>query len=177
VAEFQLIDRSVLDALMQFDDYHPYIRGMIANCGFKSTGIEYTWRARRQGLSKNNIFHLIDQGVNGLISVSNVPIRIATTLGILISICSLLYALVQLLLNLMAEGPLPPPGTPTLIVAVFFFFGVVLFFQGLIGEYVAAIHAQVRNHGIVVMQERINFDADPPGPSSDPLRGISANRP
>ena len=50
VGEFQLIDRKVLEALLQHEDHYPYIRGMIANCGFRTKGIPYVWRARTQGL-------------------------------------------------------------------------------------------------------------------------------
>ena len=47
VGEFQLVDRCVVDALRGFDDYYPYVRGMIASCGFKTASVEYTWKARR----------------------------------------------------------------------------------------------------------------------------------
>jgi glycosyltransferase involved in cell wall biosynthesis len=158
VGEFQLIDRTVLKALTRFDDYYPYIRGQIANCGFKSIGIEYTWCARKRGVSKNRIIHLLDQGLNGLISFSQVPIRCATIIGFLLATCSIIYAMVTLTINLLA-GRFGPPGTATLIVGMFFFFGISLFFQGLIGEYVGAIHAQVRHQGMVIEQERINFES------------------
>ena len=61
-AEFQLIDRQVLKAVLQSDDYYPYIRGMIANCGFRDSTrmVPYAWRARRSGVSKNRINHLVD---------------------------------------------------------------------------------------------------------------------
>ncbi len=161
VGEFQLIDRRVLTALTMFDDYYPYIRGLIANCGFKSTGIEYTWRARRKGFSKNSLISLFDQGLNGLVSFSSIPIRLATVTGFAVAALSIVYALVTLAINLVAGRSFGPPGTATLIVGMFFFFGLVLFFQGLIGEYVGAIHAQVRHQGFVIEQERINFGEEP----------------
>jgi hypothetical protein len=65
--------------------------------------------------------------------------------------------MVTVAINLIA-GHFGPPGTATLIVGMFFFFGISLFFQGLIGEYVGAIHAQVRHQGVVIEQERINFE-------------------
>jgi hypothetical protein len=60
VGEFQLIDRVVVEALRRCDDYYPYIRGLIANCGFRSTGVPYTWQERARGMSKNRLYHLID---------------------------------------------------------------------------------------------------------------------
>src|SRR5262249_7616413 len=93
VGEFQLIDRAVVEALRKFDDYYPYIRGMIASCGFRSTGIDYTWVARKKGLSKNRWFHLVDQALNGLISFSNAPMRLCLAVGFALSALSIGYAI------------------------------------------------------------------------------------
>lgn len=158
VGEFQLIDRAVVDALRACDDYYPYVRGMIANCGFPSTGVEYTWKARRRGFSKNRLYHLIDQGLNGLVSFTKVPLRLCLAFGFVLSVLSILYAVISLLANLIWRGKLTPPGIPTLIVALFFFSGVQLFFFGILGEYIGAIHFQVRKRPLVIEKERINFD-------------------
>ena len=160
VGEFQLIDRTVVDALRQFDDYYPYIRGMIASCGFRAMGLDYTWVARRKGLSKNRWFHLVDQGLNGMISFSNVPMRVCLAVGFALSVASMVYAALQLMVNLVYYRQLAPAGTPTLIVALFFFSGVQLFFLGVVGEYVQAIHSQVRRRPLVIERERVNFDRD-----------------
>ncbi len=158
VGEFQLIDRVVVDALRRFDDHYPYIRGMIANCGFKVTGVPYTWKARKRGFSKNRLYHLIDQGLNGLVSFTKVPLRFCLLGGFLLAGLSILYAAVSLVVNLCAGGALAAPGIPTLIVALFFFSGVQLFFFGILGEYMAAVHFQVRKRPLVIERERINFE-------------------
>jgi len=156
VGEYQLIDRLVLNAILQCDDYYPYIRGLIANCGFRSTGIPYNWRRRRKGLSKATWFLLIDQAINALVSFSNIPIRICLLAGLSISILSIIYSIV-LLIWIVALPKVAPPGIPTLVVALFFFGGVQLFFLGLIGEYVTAIHSQVRRRPLVIEREVVNF--------------------
>ena len=157
VGEFQLVDRKVLEALLEHEDYYPYIRGMIANCGFRTKGISYVWRARRRGMSKNRFYHLVDQGLNGLISFTNLPMRIAMFAGFAIALFSFVYAAATMVANLIAHGELTVPGIPTLIVALFFFGGVQLMFLGIIGEYVSAIHFQVRKRPLVVERERINL--------------------
>src|SRR5258708_6502497 len=68
VGEFQLVDKRRLAALLQHEDYYPYIRGMIANCGFQTKGVPYVWRARQKGFSKNRLYNRVDQVLNGLIS-------------------------------------------------------------------------------------------------------------
>ncbi len=156
VAEFQLIDRKVLVALLAHEDHYPYIRGMIANCGFRTKGIPYVWRARRKGFSKNRLYHLIDQGLNGVISFTNVPMRLAMFGGFMIAMASFVYAVVTVIIYLAVHGELASPGIPTLIVALFFFGGVQLMFLGLIGEYVSSIHSQVRKRPLVVERETLN---------------------
>ena len=156
--EFTLIDRKVLEALRECDDYYPYLRGLIANCGFRSAKVPYTWRARRRGISHANAYALIDQGLNGLISFTNVPMRLVMFTGFALAAVSILYALVTLLIGILWYRKLAPPGTETLIVALFFFSGVQLFVLGFLGEYIGAIHFQVRKRPLVVERERVNLD-------------------
>ena len=117
---------------------------LVANCGFRRVGVEYVWRARQRGFSKNRLYHLIDQGLNGLVSFTNVPMRICLLAGFLLSFLSIGYAFFNFVYHLLFNGS-APPGTATLITGLFFFSGVQLFFSGVLGEYIAAIHSQVRN--------------------------------
>jgi polyisoprenyl-phosphate glycosyltransferase len=158
VGDFQLLDRKVVNALRQFEDYYPYTRGLIAQTGFKSVGINYTQVARKRGTAKGKFFLLLDMGLNGLISFTNLPMRICMLAGLFIASLSILFALVQFLLLLFVTRSPSPPGIPTLIVALFFFSGVQLFFLGVLGEYISAIHFQVRKRPLVIEKERINFD-------------------
>ena len=156
--EFQLVDRVVVDALRKYEDYYPYIRGMIADCGFRSIGIPYTWVTRKRGMSKNRLYHLVDQALNGLISYTNFPMRLCILVGSVISIASIIYSVVLLIINIIYFREISAPGIPTLIVSIFFFSGVQLLFLGIIGEYISAIHQQVRKKPLVIEKKTINFD-------------------
>ena len=158
VGDFQLIDNKVLNSLKRHDDYYPYIRGLIASCGFRSTGVPYNWAARKHGISKNSLYTLLDQGLNGVISLSNVPLRLSMLLGFFLASASIFYAFLQLILNITYYRETSEPGIATLITGMFFFSGVQLFFIGVIGEYIGAIHGQVRGGPRVVEIERLNFD-------------------
>jgi glycosyltransferase involved in cell wall biosynthesis len=156
VGEFQLIDRKVLDAVLRHSDHHPYIRGIIASCGFKKLIIHYRWRARKSGLSKSNLLIYTDQALNGILTFTRVPIRICTFAGIIIAILCILFAILSICLYFL-NPDLAPRGTPTIIVAVCFLSGIQLIFIGLVGEYITSIHAQVRGGPLVVERERINI--------------------
>lgn len=159
VGDFQLVDRRVVDSMKRIDDAQPFMRMMPFEVGFKSLGIAYTWRARKHGVSRNAFLNMIDQGLNGLISFSNAPVRIALWTGVAISFVSFLYTIGVFLATafglVKAEA-----GIPTVILAVFFFGGIQLLFLGVIGEYVLAIFNQVRRRPLVFERERINFDSD-----------------
>ena len=155
--EFQLLDRVVVEELRKFDDYYPYLRGMVAYCGFQTSEVRYTWRRRERGVTKNTILNLFDQGLNGIISFTVVPMRIALSFGVLTMVVTFGFAFFYALTNILWYRELAAPGIPTLLVAVFFFAGLQLFFMGLLGEYVLAIHSQVRRKPVVIEQERINF--------------------
>jgi len=161
VGSFQLIDRVVVNALRQFDDYYPYIPGMIASCGFRSVGVPYVWKARRKGVAKNRLWHLTDEALNSLISFTRIPMRLCMFIGIVIAALSLLRAGYTVVMTLITDGVLTQPGIPTLLVAVFFFAGVQLFTLGVLGEYISAIHLQVRKRPLVVERERVNFETAP----------------
>jgi glycosyltransferase involved in cell wall biosynthesis len=165
VGEFQFIDRQVVEALREFDDTRPYLRGMIAACGFKSKGIEYDMKARLTGRSSMNFLKLIDFGLNGLISFSSFPMRVSMMAGFFIAGISLIYSLYEFVVGLVFYQEFGSPGIATLIVALFFFGGVQLFFMGVLGEYVLAIHGQVRRGPLVIEAEAINFDEGPGGKS------------
>jgi glycosyltransferase involved in cell wall biosynthesis len=158
VGEFQLIDRRVWKVVVSHNDQYPFIRGIIASAGFRRLILPYTWRARKRGISKNNALRLIDQGMNGIFSFTSAPMRFGSFLGFGIASLSFIYAVVALLLGLFIPG-LAPRGTLTVIVALFFFSGVQLMFIGILGEYITAIHAQVRRGPMVVERERINIEA------------------
>jgi polyisoprenyl-phosphate glycosyltransferase len=159
VGDYQLIDRKVLEAMKRIDDAQPFMRMMPFEVGFRAVGVPYTWRARKYGVSRNRFLQLIDQGLNGIISFSNAPVRVALWTGVLISLLSFLYTLAVFVAILFGWAS-AEAGIPTVILAVFFFGGVQLLFLGLIGEYILAIFNQVRRKPIVFERERINFDSE-----------------
>jgi hypothetical protein len=100
---------------------------------------------------------MFNQGLNGIVSFSGIPLRVALIGGFILAGISLLYA-VAVFLTVLFGASHSQSGIPTIIVALFFFGGVLLFFLGVLGEYILAIYNQVRKKPLVVERERINFD-------------------
>lgn len=156
--DYQLVDRVVLNAMKRIDDAQPFMRLMTFDCGFRSLGIAYTWRARKHGVSRNGFMQMIGQGINGIVCFSSVPLRLALFFGMILSGLSIAYAFWVGFMVLIGQSPIAGRGVPTVIVALFFFSGVQLLFAGFLGEYILAIYNQVRRKPLVVEKERINFD-------------------
>jgi FkbM family methyltransferase len=133
---------------------------MIAYCGFKAIGVPYTWTRRRHGVSSSTLSRLVEQGLNGIVSFSNVPMRFVLAGGFAVAIVSFVSALVLLVYSAVYYREFAPPGIPLLTIMLAFFSGLILFVLGFIGEYIIAIHAQVRKRPLVIERWRMNFGAD-----------------
>jgi glycosyltransferase involved in cell wall biosynthesis len=101
--EFLLADKRVVESILKVDDQYPYIRGLIAQTGVKSASVPYTWVKRERGKSKNSFISLVDQAINGFVSTSRVPARLALLGGFILSILGVCYALFTALLALTSE--------------------------------------------------------------------------
>ena len=168
VGEFQLLDRKVMTALLEHRDQYPYIRGIIASLGFKRIIIPYVWKERKRGASKHNFLQLADQALNGIFAFTRAPMRACTIAGIVISMASILFSIVSVILYL-TQPDLAPRGTTTIITSLFFLSGIQLLFIGMLGEYITTIHNQVRGGPMVVETERVNIDpVEIPKPKSKP---------
>jgi len=154
---FGLYDKRVVDTLRGIDDPYPYFRGLISDIGFSSAKIEYTQPVRKRGITKNNFYTLYDMAMLGITNHSKVPLRLATMIGFCMSAVSLLVAVGYFVAKLMAWDTFSM-GMAPLIIGLFLFSSVQLFFIGVIGEYVGAIHTQVLKRPLVIEKERINFD-------------------
>jgi glycosyltransferase involved in cell wall biosynthesis len=161
---FGLYDREVMDVLRTFDDPYPYFRGMITEVGFNVAEIPYHQPTRHKGFTKNNFVTLYDMAMLGMTSYSKLPIRLAILAGFVCATISFFTAVVFFLLKLMFWEHFSI-GVAPMLIGMFFFSSIQLFFIGLLGEYVAAIHTHVQKRPLVVVQERINFD--------EPLKVVS----
>jgi glycosyltransferase involved in cell wall biosynthesis len=154
---FGLYDRRVIEILRHIDDPYPYFRGLISDIGFESAKIEYTQPSRKRGITKNNFYTLYDMAMLGITNHSKIPLRLATMLGFLLSILSLITAFLFFMAKLIFWSKFTL-GIAPLVIGLFFFSSVQLFFLGIIGEYIGSIHTQVLKRPLVIEKERLNFD-------------------
>lgn len=153
---FGLYDRAIVEYCRKLDDPYPYFRGLISEIGLPMTKVSFVQPLRKRGLTKSNFYILYDMAMLGITNHSKVPLRLATMMGFAMSILSLCVAIIYMIYKLTFWYNFPV-GLAPLIIGLFLFSSVQLFFIGILGEYIGAIHTQVLHRPLVVEKERINF--------------------
>ena len=160
--DFRLLDRRVLDELKKFEDYQPYLRGMIAALGFDQIGIPYDRVERKHGASKFSFRQLMGLALDGILNHSVVPLRIATYLGLAVSLVTVL-AMIGYAIGRLFLGTNWPSGFATIIILILGSLSLNALFLGIIGEYLGRIYRQIKRRPLTIVEREI----DPGGASHD----------
>ena len=153
---FGLYDKSFIEVLRNLNDPTPFLRGIVAELGFKRVNIEYTQAKRRAGKTHNNFFTLFDAAMLSFTSYTKVGLHLVTFAGMILSALSIIAALVYLVLKLLYWDRFSAGFAP-MIIGLFFLNAIELLFIGFVGEYVMSINTRIMNRPLVIEEERINF--------------------
>lgn len=151
-----LYDKSFIDVLKKLNDPTPFLRGIVAELGYKRKEISYEQARRRAGKTHNNFWSLFDAAMLSFTSYTKVGLRIASIGGFIGSAFSLLIAVIYLAYKLLYWDSFQT-GMAPLVIGLFFISSIQLFFTGLLGEYVMSINTRVKNRPLVIEEERLNF--------------------
>lgn len=151
-----LYDREFVQVLRELRDPTPFLRGIVAELGFRRKEIPYEQPERRAGKTHNNFYRLYDAAMLSFTSYTKIGLRFSTFLGILCGMVSAIIGIVYLILKLVLWDAFAAGMAPVLI-GMFFLGSVQLFFLGFIGEYILSINQRVMNRPLVIEEERINF--------------------
>ena len=154
---FGLYDRSFIDVMRELKDPTPFLRGVVAELGFKIKTIPYTQKKRRAGKTHNNFYTLYDAAMLSITSYTKIGLRMATFIGSAVALVSFIIALVYFILKLCNWENFVA-GTAPIVIGMFFLGAVQLIFLGIIGEYILSMNQRIMNRPLVIEEERINFD-------------------
>jgi len=135
VGDFRLLSRRAVDALTSLPERHRYMKGLYAWIGYPQKSIPYVREPREAGDSKWSYRRLWNFALEGITSFSDVPLKVASYVGVLTSGVAFIYGLFLLVRTLVWGNPVP--GYPSLIIVMLFLGGVQLICLGIIGEYLA----------------------------------------
>ena len=170
VGDFRLVDRRALEVFSQMRESNRFVRGMFSWIGLSQTGVRYQRQKRYAGDTKYPLRKMLRFATTGVISFSAAPLRAALNLGFFVSLVS--FAILVWSLIVKVSGLFDVPGWTSIVVVVSFIGGIQLIVLGVIGEYIADIHAEVKRRPLYVISEFENFPDNP----GLPPRAIIADR-
>lgn len=151
-----LYDKDFINILRNLKDPTPFLRGIVAELGYKRKEIKFKQGKRKSGRSSNNFYTLYDAAMLSFTSYTKIGLRLATFTGAIAAIFSFLVALVYLIMKFIWWDRFEAGMIP-LLLTVLFLGSIQIFFIGFIGEYVLAINQRTMNRPLVIEEERINF--------------------
>jgi polyisoprenyl-phosphate glycosyltransferase len=168
--DFRLLSRTALEALRQMPERRRFMKGMFVWVGFPTASISYRRAGRHAGRTSWTYWRLWNFALEGITSFSQVPLRIASYLGLAVALLSLLYAQFLIIRTLVFGNPVS--GYPSLMVAILFLGGMQLLALGVIGEYIGRIYEETKQRPIYIIRRRWTGEAtDGRLGARDPGRG------
>lgn len=153
---FGLYDKAFINVLRDLKDPTPFLRGIVAELGYKRKEIPFEQGKRTEGRTSNNFYSLYDAAMLSFTSYTKIGLRIATFVGAIAFAISFLIAIIYLVMKLLYWNRFPAGMIPVLL-GMLFLGSVQILFIGIIGEYVLAINQRSMNRPLVIEEERINF--------------------
>ena len=146
VGDFRLLDRRCINALKQMRENNRYTKGMYCYIGFRKTYVTFETEDRIAGESSMNYKTLINLAIEGILSYTTVPLRIATVIGVFTSLFAFIYMLVVFIKTLLCGDPVQ--GYPTMMIVILFLGGIQLLALGILGEYIGRIFTETKNRPV-----------------------------
>ena len=156
--DFRLMDRRVVDALLAMPERDRFLRGMVSWLGFSQVAVSYRRAPRGAGVTKFSLFKMLYLAMDGIVSFSILPLRVATWIGFAASGIAVLGILIAVVERLFGVQGLVK-GWTSMVIAILFIGGVQLICMGIIGEYVGRIYGESKRRPLYVLRETIGFEA------------------
>ena len=135
----------------------PFIRGVVAELGYKRCEVEYEQPKRRAGKTHNNWYTLYDAAMQSITTYTKLGLRLGVFGGAVVAFFSFIIGLVYLIMKLVNWYGFEAGQAPV-VIGIFFFGGVIMLFLGFIGEYIMSMNQRIMNRPLVIEEERLNFD-------------------
>ena len=153
--DFALISRRVVEELRRMPEHHRYLRGLRTWVGFRQIGIPVARAQRHSGRSKYSLRKLFELASDGIFAFSIVPLRAATLLGALATGLSGVFAVYSVYAKFFLHRT--PQGFTALVLLITFLSGILLFFLGIIGEYVGRLYEEVKARPHYIIRKTVGW--------------------
>ncbi len=167
--DFRILSRRAVDALAGARERHRYMKGLFSWIGYRQIPMLYEPDLRYAGASKWDYWKLWNLSIEGITSFSIGPLKVATYLGLIVAILSILYGFYMTIRTVIFGNPVP--GFPSLLVAILFLGGLQLIFLGIIGEYLGRTFDEVKQRPLYLVRQWHPSAQGGPGMPQDAATG------
>lgn len=154
---YGLYDREFIEVLKQINDSSPYLKGIVGEFAMDLDILRYEQVESERGRSNFNFSKYYDVAMQGITAYTKTFMRIATFLGVILGLISVIIAII-VFVNKLINWDSYPIGIPALTVGVFLIGAMILFFLGIMGEYVLSINTRSLHRPLVIVGKKLNFD-------------------
>lgn len=152
-SDFRLMNRKMVDAVLSLGEYHRFSKGIFSFVGFNNKYIPYEVQERQSGSSKWSFIKLLKYAIEGIVSFTTFPLKLASYVGIISSIVSIIYLIIVVIEKLFFG--INVPGYATIVVLLLLIGGIQLFSLGILGEYLSKVYDQVKERPIYILKEHL----------------------
>jgi len=149
---FRIISRKALEEILKFREFEPSLTYIFSFINLQTATVKVRSGARKHGKTNYNFFRLISFAISSLVSFSRKPLRMISSMGVIMSMLSFLYLIVVLYQYLCFQ--IPVMGWATIIVIITFSGGIQLLSLGVIGEYIGRIYMQTKNRPLYIVEKK-----------------------
>lgn len=155
--DYRLMNRTMVDSILSVSEYNRFSKGIFAWVGFETKWLEFENVKRSAGETKWGFWKLVRYSFDGIINFSDVPIRISSYLGLLLTLLSFIAIVVEVVRALVFGDPVA--GWPSLVCIITFIGGIQLFCMGIMGQYIAKTYMEVKRRPHYIIKES-NIDGE-----------------
>ncbi|MGY6274870.1 glycosyltransferase family 2 protein [Methylomonas sp. MgM2] len=149
--DFRLLSRRAVDALKKLPERHRFMKGLYAWIGYPAIAVDYRRDPRHAGTTKWNYWRLWNFAIEGITSFTEIPLKLATYLGVLIASISFVYGAYIIYDTIFFGNDVP--GYPSLLVTILFLGGIQLIFIGIIGEYLGRAFSEIKQRPLYLINK------------------------
>lgn len=157
-SDFRMFRRAMVESIVQMPEYHRFSKGIFSWVGFRTKYIPYDVQAREGGESKWSFRSLFHYAVDGIVSFTTAPLKLATVIGTVMSFVSIVYIAVIVIEKLFFG--IAVAGYASIVALILLFGGLQLLCIGIIGEYIAKIYEQVKNRPVYIIKKEYRRDEE-----------------
>ena len=153
-SDFRLFNRKVINALSDLNEYFRFSKGLFSWIGFNTYYMPYEVKERQYGKTSWSFKSLVNYAINGIINFSTAPLKLATVIGIISFIVSIVYAIIIVIQKLVVG--INVSGYATIVCLILLFGGLQMIFLGIIGEYLGKTYIETKRRPLYIIKEKIS---------------------